>query len=55
MFRNKGVKAVEKQVVVKPKVANPLVHMADVNMAFTRSKVTEQHVFKDRVKFQKIK
>jgi hypothetical protein len=53
MFRNKGVKAVEKQVVVKPKVANLLVHMADANMAFTRSKVTEQHVFKDREPIKK--
>ncbi len=47
------MKAVEKQVVVKPKVANLLVHMADANMAFTRSKVTEQHVFKDREPIKK--
>ncbi len=32
----------EKQVVVEPKVANPLVHIMDVNMAITRNKVTEE-------------
>ncbi len=48
MFKNKGMNTTEKQVVVKPKVANPLVHMVDVNMAITRSKVIEQCVFKDR-------
>jgi len=41
MFKNKGVKTVEKQVVVKPKVSNPLVHMVDVNMAITWNKVIE--------------
>jgi hypothetical protein len=41
MFKNKGVKPIEKQVVVEPKVSNPSVHMADVNMAITRSKVTK--------------
>jgi hypothetical protein len=34
--------------VVEPKVVNPLVHVVDVNMAITRSKVTEEKVFKDR-------
>jgi len=34
--------------VVEPKVSNPLVHMVDVNMAITRSKVTEEKVFKDK-------
>jgi hypothetical protein len=42
MFKNKGVKTMEKQVVVEPKVANPLVHIMDVNMAITRNKVTEE-------------
>jgi hypothetical protein len=48
MFKNKGVKPTRKQVVVEPKVSNPLVHMVDVNMAITESKVIEKHVFKDR-------
>jgi hypothetical protein len=39
--------------VVKPKVSNPLVHMVDVNMAITRSKVIEEHVFKDRKPIKK--
>ncbi len=42
MFKNKGVKPIEKQVVVEPKVSNPLVHMVDVNMAITRNKLTEK-------------
>jgi hypothetical protein len=46
MFKNKGVKTIEKQVVVEPKVVNPLIHIVDVNMAITRSKVIEEHVFK---------
>jgi len=41
MFKNKGVKSIEKQVMVEPKVSNPSVHMVDVNMAITKSKVTE--------------
>ncbi len=41
MFKNKGVKLIDRQVVVKPKVSNPSIHMVDVNMAITRSKVTE--------------
>jgi hypothetical protein len=32
MFKNKGVKPTDKQVV-KPKVSNPSIHMVDVNMA----------------------
>jgi hypothetical protein len=48
MFENKGVKPIKKQVVVEPKDSNPLVHMVDMNMAITRSKVIEEHVFKDR-------
>jgi hypothetical protein len=42
------VKPIEKQVMVEPKVSNPLVHMLDMNMAITRSKVTEEQVFKDK-------
>jgi len=34
--------------VVEPKVANPLVHIVDVNMAITRKKVIKEQVFKDR-------
>jgi hypothetical protein len=48
MFKNKGVKPIEKQVVVEPKVSNLSIHMVDVNMAITKSKVIEEHVFKDR-------
>jgi hypothetical protein len=47
MFKNKGLKTIDKQALVEPKVLNPLVHMVDVNMAITRSKVIEEHVFKD--------
>jgi hypothetical protein len=38
--------------VVEPKVSNPLVHMGDVN-TLTRSKVIEEHVFKDRKPIKK--
>jgi hypothetical protein len=48
MFKNKGVKTIEKPSVVEPKAINPLVHAMDVNMAITRSKVIEEQVFKDR-------
>jgi len=48
MFKNKGVKTIEKQIVVEPKVANPLVHIVDVNMANTRNKVTKKQMFKDK-------
>jgi hypothetical protein len=48
MFKTKGVKTTEKQFVVEPKVANPLVHIVNVNMATTRNKVIKEHVFKDR-------
>jgi hypothetical protein len=48
IFKNKGVKIVEKSSMVEPKVANTSVHMVDVNMVIARSKVTEEHVFKDR-------
>jgi hypothetical protein len=53
MFENKGVKHIEKQVVVEPKVSNPPIHMVDVNMAITKSKVTEEYVFKDRKPIKK--
>jgi hypothetical protein len=53
MFKNEGVKPTTKQVMVEPKVSNPLVHMVDVNMAITKSKVIEAHVFKDREQVKK--
>ncbi len=46
MFKNKGVKLTEKQVVVEPKVSNPSIHMVDVNMAITKSKVIEEGCLK---------
>ncbi len=33
--------------MVEPEVANPSVHIMDVNMAITKSKVIEENVFKD--------
>jgi len=53
MFKNKGVKITKKQVVVKPKVAYPSIHLMDVNMAITRSKVIEEQVFKDKEPIKK--
>jgi len=53
IFKNKGMKTIKKQVVVGPKVANPLVHIVDVNMAITRKKVTKEQVFKDRKPIKK--
>jgi hypothetical protein len=53
MFKNKGVKTIEKQIVVEPKVVNPLVHILDVNMANIRTKVTEEQVFKDKEPIKK--
>jgi len=41
MFKNKDVKTTDKQDVVEPKVANPSVHVVDVNMAITKSKDTK--------------
>jgi PBP1b-binding outer membrane lipoprotein LpoB len=46
MFKNKGVKPTEKQVVVETKISNPSIHMLDVNMAIIESKVTEQQMFR---------
>jgi hypothetical protein len=48
MFKNKGVKPTKKLTMVKPKVSNPSIHVVDVNMAITMSKVIEEHVFKDK-------
>jgi hypothetical protein len=39
--------------VVKPKVANPSVHIVDVNMAITKNKVIKEQVFKDRKPIKK--
>jgi hypothetical protein len=33
MFKNKGMKIINKQIVVEPKVANLSIRMVDVNMA----------------------
>ncbi len=48
MFKNKGVKTIEKPFVMEPKVANPSIHIVDVNMAITKIKVIEEQVFKDK-------
>jgi len=53
IFKNKGMKHTDKQVVVEPKVSNPSIHMVDVNMAITKNKVTEEHVFNDRERIKK--
>jgi hypothetical protein len=53
MFKNKGVKPINKQVIIEPKVSNPLVHMVDVNMAITKNKVTKEQMFKDRKPIKK--
>ncbi len=53
MFKNKGVKTIEKPFVVDPKVVNPLVHVMDLNMAIIKNKVTEEQVFKDREPIKK--
>jgi hypothetical protein len=53
MFKKKGVKTIEKQIVVEPKVANPSVHTVYVNMANTRTKVTKEQVFKDKEPIKK--
>jgi hypothetical protein len=42
------MKTTYKQIVVELEVANPSIHIMDVNMAITRSKVINEHVFKDR-------
>jgi hypothetical protein len=53
MFKNKGVKTIEKTSLVEPKVANPSVHIVDVNIAITRSKVIKEQVFKDKKPIKK--
>jgi hypothetical protein len=53
MFKYKGMNITNKQVMVEPNVSNPLVHMVDVNMAIARSKVTKEHVIKDREPIKK--
>ncbi len=53
MFKNKEMKTTEKQVVVEPKVAKPLIHIVDVNMANTMSKVIGKQMFKDREPIKK--
>jgi hypothetical protein len=53
MFKNKGVKPKQKQVVVEHKVSNPLLRMVDVTMAITRSKVNEKQMFKDKKPIKK--
>ncbi len=42
------MKTIKKSSVVEPKVANPSIHIVDVNMGITRSKVTKKQVFKDK-------
>jgi hypothetical protein len=53
MFKNKGVKSIKKKIVVEPKVSNPSIHMVDVNMAITKSKVIEEHIFKEKKPIKK--
>ncbi len=53
MFKNKGVKTINKPYVVKPKVVNSSVHIVDVNMAIAENKVIEKEVFKDREPIKK--
>ncbi len=36
MFKNKEMKITKKQVTIKPEIANPSIHIMDVNMAITR-------------------
>jgi len=53
MFKNKGMKTIEKPYVVEPKFANHSIHIMDVNMVITRSKVIEEQVFKDKKPIKK--
>ncbi len=39
------MKTINKQVLVEPKVANPLIHIVDVNMAITKSKDIKKKMF----------
>jgi hypothetical protein len=45
MFKNKMK---QRNHVVEPKVTNISIHMVNVNMAITRSKVIKEDVFKDK-------
>jgi hypothetical protein len=47
------VKTIKKQIVAEPNVANPIVHVMDVNMANTKSKVIEEQMFKDKKPIKK--
>ncbi len=38
---------------MEPKVDNPSIHMVDVNMANTKSKVIKKYVFKDKKPIKK--
>jgi hypothetical protein len=51
MFKNKGVKTIKKPYVVKLKVVNPSFHMVDANI--TKSKITEEQVFKNKKPIRK--
>jgi hypothetical protein len=42
------MKTTKKPSMVEPKVANPLVHIMDVDMAITKIKIIEKQVFKDK-------
>jgi hypothetical protein len=42
MFKNNGVKTAEKSYVLEPKVANPSIHIVDVNIAITTNKATKE-------------
>jgi hypothetical protein len=53
MFKNKGMKTTKKPYVVDPKVVNPLVHVVDLNMGITKSKVIEEQVFKEKKPIKK--
>ncbi len=52
MLKNKGMKP-KKKNYGRNKVSNPLIHMVEVNMAIIRSKVIDEHVFKDRKPIKK--
>ncbi len=47
MFHGKSLTIAEVQLVAKIKIVNTYVNVMDVNVT-TRSKVIEEHVFKDR-------
>jgi hypothetical protein len=42
MFKNKRLKTTKKPSMMELKVANPSVHIMDVNMAITKSNVTKK-------------